>query len=90
LVGVGGVIVVCIDLGRVSGSDDVLWMAGLGVFVWGVLLVGMHGSGGVIVEAVSCELLILLESSITLGLTAGFCVSGGVLSLVVSLSGIRM
>ena len=50
----------------------------------------IHGSGGVDVEVMRCELLILLESSITLGLTAGFCVSGGVSSLVLSSSGIGL
>ena len=60
------------------------------MFVFGLLLVGMHGSGGVVVGEARCELLVFLEAGITLGLTAGFCVSGGVLSLVVSLSGIGM
>ncbi len=58
------------------------------MFVWGVLLVGMHGSGCIVVGVVMCELLILLESGITLESTAGFCVPGGVLSLFVSLFGI--
>jgi len=39
---------------------------------------------------VRCELLSLLEYNITLGLTVSFFVSGGVLSLVISLSGIGL
>jgi len=90
LVGAGGVIVVCIVSGQASGSVEGLRRFKLGMFVWGVLLVGMHGSGGIVVGVVRCELLILLRSSITLVMTVGFCVPGGVLSLVVSLYGIGL
>ena len=90
MVGAGGVIVVCIVSGQASGSVEGLRRFKLGMFVWGVLLVGMHGSGGIVVGVVRCELLILLRSSITLVLTVGFCVPGGVLSLVVSLYGIGL
>ena len=90
MVGAGGVIVVCIVSGQASGSVEGLRRFKLGMFVWGVLLVGMHGSGGIVVGVVRCELLILLRSSITLVMTVGFCVPGGVLSLVVSLYGIGL
>ena len=50
----------------------------------------MHGSICVVVGEVRCELLVLLEAGITLGLTVSLCVPDGVLSLVVSLSGIGL
>ena len=85
MVNVGGVVVICIVIGHKSGSDGGLWGFELGMFVWGVLLVEMHGSGNIVVGVMKCELLLLLESSIIVGLTGGFCVPGGILSLVVSL-----
>ena len=72
LVGVGGFIVVCIVLGHVSGCDEGLWRFELGMFVWGVSLVGMHGSGCIVVGVARCELLVLLESGTTLELAVGF------------------
>ena len=60
------------------------------MFIWGVLLVGMHDSGGVVVGEVRCELLDLLEAGINFGLTVSCCDPDGILSLVVSLSGIGL
>ena len=90
VVGVGGVLVVRIVLGHVSGSDGGLRRFEFGMFIWGVFVVGMHGSGGIVVGVARCELLILLESNITLELTGGVFVPGWVLSLIVSLSGIGL
>jgi len=55
------------------------------MFVWGVLLVGVHRSGGVVVGEVWCEFLVLLVAGLSLGLSVGFYFPGGVLSRVVSL-----
>ena len=90
MIGFGGVIVVCIVLGHVLRCDESLWWSRFGMCVWGVLPMGMHGSGGVVVGEVRCKILVLLEAGITLGLTVSFSVPDGVLSLVVSLSGIGM
>ena len=64
-----------------------LGWVGFGMFVWGVLWVGMHSSGAVVLRVVWCGVLVRLESRVTLWLAAGCCVSGGILLLVGSLSG---
>ena len=44
-----------------SESDENLWRFELGMFVWGVFLVGMHDSGGIVVGVVRLVLLLILE-----------------------------
>ena len=48
-----------------SGCGGSFWGSRLGMFVWGLLLVEMHGSGGLVVGEVRCELLVLLVAGIT-------------------------
>jgi hypothetical protein len=62
----------------------------MGVCLWGVLYVGVHGSSDLVVGEVMCELLVLLGACVTLGLTGSSCVSDSVLPSVVSLSGMEL
>jgi hypothetical protein len=57
----------------------------LDMFVWGVLLVGMHVSGGVVVGEVWCDFFCVFWAGLSLGLSVSFCFPGEVLSRVVSL-----
>ena len=90
MVGLGGVIVVCVVFAHVSRCVESLWWSRMGMFILGVLLVGMHGSGGVVVMEVRCELLSFLETGISFGLIVSCRVPDGVLSLAVSLCGIGL
>jgi len=56
----------------VAGCGEGLWGSRLGMFVWSVLLVGMHVSGGVMVGWVRCDFFVLLGAGFSLGLTMGF------------------
>jgi len=69
----------------VVGCDESLWGSWFGMFVWGVLLEGVHVSFGVVVGDMWCEFFVLLVAGLSLGLSVGFCFLGGVLSRVVSL-----
>ena len=80
-------IVVCIVLGHVSRCGECPWWSRLGVCLWGVLLVEMHGSGDFVSWEVRCELLVLLEACIILRVTESCCVSDDILPPVFSLSG---
>ena len=75
------------------GCDESLWGSWLGIFVWGVLLMGaVHISGGFVVGEVWCEFLVLFMAGLSLGLSVGFCFPGVVLFRVVALfvSGMRV
>jgi len=69
-----------------AGCDESLWGSRLGMFVWGVLLMGMHVSGGVVLGEAWCDFFVLFVAGLSLRLTVGFCFPGGILSRVVSLS----
>ena len=66
------------------GCDESLWGSWLDMFVWGVLLVGVHVSGGVVVGEVWCEFFYLSMTGLSLGMFVGICFPGGVLFRVVS------
>ena len=90
LISVGGTNTVCAVLGHVTGSGEGLGRVSMGMFVWGVLWVGMYSSCVVVVVVSWCGILGRLGSRVTLWLAAGCCGSGGILVLVGSLSCIVM
>ena len=65
-------------------------MGQFGDVCMGVLWVGMYSSYVVVVVVSWCGILGRLGSHVTVWLAAGCCVSGGILVLVGSLSGVVM
>ena len=61
-----GLMLLVFLFGMCRGAMRVLGWVGLGMFVWGVLWVGMHSSGVVVVVLMWCGVLIRLESRVTL------------------------
>ena len=82
--------VVCVALGHVSGSGEGLGWVVLGMCVWGVLWEGVQSCGVVVVVVVGCGSLVRLGSHVTIWVTAGCCVSKGILFLGGSLSSIMI
>jgi len=86
LISVGGTNVVCVVLGHVTGGGEGLRRVSLGMFVWGVLWVGVYSSCVVVAVVSWCGIFGRLGSRVNLWLAVGFRFPEGVLSRVVSLS----
>jgi len=69
----------------VDGSGEGLGLVGLGMFIWGVLWVGMYSSGVIVGVVAYSGVLVRLGS---LWLAEGWCVSVEILCANGSLSGI--
>ena len=54
------------------GCDEGLWGSWFCMFVWGVLLAGVHVSGGVVIGEAWCEFFVLLVAGLSLELSVDF------------------
>ena len=87
----GGVdVVICFACGHVVGCGACPWRCSLGVRLRGGLLVGVRFVGVVMMGGLGCDLLVLLDVCVILGLPELCCVSGDELSPVASLSGVGL